>query len=148
MSKERLIGGYNVLAMAQSGRDDLTRDAIASADELDHHIDLRQCRHRNGIRVPGHGIEINGARAIPIPSRYGDELKLAPGVALEESPVASQQRDDASSDRSETGDRDFQCWLHDRLGSAPGLFMARQVATDSVVWQRLVARAHTAQFSR
>ncbi len=54
LGDQRLIGGDDVLAASQRGLDDIERDSIGAANQLDDRIDFRIGRHGGGVLVPAH----------------------------------------------------------------------------------------------
>ena len=53
MGEQRLVRGHHMLAGGERRLQQLARHALGAADQLDHHIDLRQMRERQGIVMPG-----------------------------------------------------------------------------------------------
>ena len=74
MGEQRLVGGHHMLAGGKCGLQQLPRDALGAADQLDHHVDLRQLCQRQGIVMPGIASEIDAAVALAIARRDGADL--------------------------------------------------------------------------
>ena len=113
---QRLVGGDDVLAAGQRGLDDIERDPVGAADQLDDGVDFRVGGHRGGVLVPAHRRQIDAAVAPPVASRDRDDDDAAAGAQSDRFGLAFEKLDGGGADRAEPGNGDLQGWLH-RLGS-------------------------------
>src|SRR5947208_1681271 len=110
---QRLVGGDDVLFMLERAVDDVERDALGAADQLDDDIDLRIGGHRRRILVPASGRQIDAAVAPPVARRYRGDDDAASGAGRQELRLARQQLEGASTDRAEPSHGNFQGRLHE-----------------------------------
>ena len=68
---QRLVGGDDVLLVGQRGLDDVERDPLGAADQLDDDVDVGVGRHRGGVLVPAHRRQVDAAVAPPVAGRDG-----------------------------------------------------------------------------
>ncbi len=57
-----LLAVTTCLPLAQRGGDELARDALAAADQFDHHVDVGGIRERRRIGLEANGCEVDPAR--------------------------------------------------------------------------------------
>ena len=112
LGDQRLIGGDDVLAASQRGLDDVERDSIGAADQLDDRIDFRIGRHGGGVLVPAHRRQIDAAVAPPVAGRGRDDDDAASGAQTDRFGLPLQKLDGRGADRAEPGNGDLQGWLH------------------------------------
>ena len=117
LGDQRLIGGDDVLAAGQRGLDDIERDPVGAADQLDDRIDFRIGGHRGGVLVPAHRRQIDAAVAPPVARRGRDDDDAAAGAQTDRFGLPLEKLDGRGADRAEPGNGDLQGWLH-RLGSS------------------------------
>ncbi len=105
-----------MLVAGERGLDDIERDPVGAADQLDDRVDFRIGGHRGGVLVPAHRRQIDAAIAPPVARRDRDNDDAAAGAQADRFGLAFEQLDGRGADRAEPGDGDPQGWLH-RLGS-------------------------------
>ena len=115
MGEQRLVRGHHMLAGGKGGLQKLARHALGAADELDHDIDLRQMRERQGIVMPGIAREIDAAVALAIARRDGTDLDRAPAAPRQILGMKLEQLDRPGPDIAESGDRDAQGLRHSAM---------------------------------
>ena len=116
LGDQRLVGGDDVLVAAKRGLDDIERDPVGAADQLDDGVDFRIGGHRGGVLVPAHRRQIDAAVAPPVASRGGGDDDAAAGAQADRFGLPFEQLDGRGADRAEPGNGDLQGWLH-RFGS-------------------------------
>ena len=114
-----LLAVTTCLPLRSAGCDQLARDSLAAADELDDDVGVRRRRQRGGVILPPHAGEIDAAVAPPIARRDRDERELAPGAPFQQFGVLAQQAHGAGADGAEPGNGDLQWRLHVRSGPLP-----------------------------
>ena len=95
LGDQRLVGGDDVLAAGERGLDDIERDPIGAADQLDDGIDFRVGGHRGGVLVPAHRRQIDAAVAPPVARRDRDDDDAAAGAQTDRFGLALEQLDGA-----------------------------------------------------
>jgi hypothetical protein len=79
MRHQRLVGGYNMLAVVKGSVNHPPGDTVGAADKLDDGIDLGIGCHRCGILVPSHRGKIYTAVAAAVARGNRDDDDPAPG---------------------------------------------------------------------
>ena len=92
MREQGFVRGHDMSTVLQGGRDNLPRDPIAAADQLDHDVDAGRASHFHRIVMPGHATNIDGAAAGAVAGRHRNDLDFAPGMVLDLACVAAEQR--------------------------------------------------------
>ena len=112
MGEQRLVGGHHMLAGGKCGLQQLPRDTLGAADQLDHHVDVWQLCQCQGIVMPGQISEIDTAVALAIARRDGADLDRPLASPRQILGMKLEQLDRAGADIAESGDRDAQGLRH------------------------------------
>ena len=121
MGKQGLVRRHHRLARFECRPAQGERRAVGAADQLDHEIDFRVGRQRQGVVVPAQALQIDAPVAPALARRHRSDADLPPGPFGQQPAVLRQQSQHRRADGAKAGDAQAQRSLHLlRRPPAPG----------------------------